>query len=202
MLAAGLCGVVLLGVGIFLVGKFTSRGEQSSIPGYMLIKDDSGKLSVEVPSEWSDIDPTSWDFREGKIGLSLIASTDLDALTWYSSSTGVEKASGMFFGVSSALLRAYPENTVDQILDLKEHNYSNICEYDNRYDYDDSVYEGKYDIWTNCGGTDTRLFVLVALPETQTPQHVLVIQVATRSEADREAQKQILNTYKVSADNV
>jgi serine protease Do len=202
MLAAGLCGALLLGVGIFLVAHFTSGGGESSTPGYMLIKDDSGKLSVEVPYEWSDLDPTSWDFREGKIGLSLIASTDLDAWTWYSSSTGVEKASGMFFGVSSALLRAYPEDTVNQVLGIPEHDYSDICEYDNRYDYDDSVYEGKYDIWTNCGGTDTRLFVLAALPETQTPQHVLVIQVATRSEADREAQKQILNTYKVSADNV
>jgi serine/threonine protein kinase len=202
MLAAGLCGVVLLGVGIFLVGKFTSRGEQSSKPGYMLIKDDSGKLSVEVPYEWSDLDPTSWDFREGKIGLSLIASTDLDAWTWYSSSTGVEKASGMFFGVSSALLRAYPEDTVNQVLGIPEHDYSDICEYDNRYDYDDSVYEGKYDIWTNCGDTGTRLFVLAALPENQAPQHVLVIQIAARSEADLEAQKQILSTFKVSADNV
>lgn len=37
--------------------------EGASTPGYALAKDNTGKLSVEVPEEWSAIDGTAWDFR-------------------------------------------------------------------------------------------------------------------------------------------
>jgi serine protease Do len=174
-------------------------GEEASAPGYTLVKDNSGKLSVEVPSEWSDIDGTAWDFREGKIGINVIASTDLGAWYWYRSPTGSYDASGVFFGASRSLLKDYPEDTDDQILDLEEYDYSGTCEYKDRYEYEDGVYEGKYDVWTNCGGTGTRLFVLAAVPE-ENPAHVMVIQVATRSEADLEAQKHILDTFEVTGE--
>jgi serine/threonine protein kinase/class 3 adenylate cyclase len=222
-LAVGLL-VVLAGVGIFLVGQFFSGGkeessavsagggpplEESSTPGYVVAKDNSGKLSVEVPSEWSNVDGTTWDFGGGKIGLGLVASSDLDA--WYryyryrisdgaeGSSSGFQEASGVFFGVSKSLASSYPEDTEDQVLDLKEYNYSDICDYDSRHDYDDGTYSGKYDTWTNCGGSDNnKIFILAATPKDRA--YVMMIRVQTRSEADLEAQRHVLDTFKVAED--
>lgn len=53
----------------------------------------------------------------------------------------------MLFGVSSSLVDKYPENTEDQILNLKEYDYTGTCEYDDCHDYDDGTYKGKYDVW-------------------------------------------------------
>jgi class 3 adenylate cyclase/tRNA A-37 threonylcarbamoyl transferase component Bud32 len=223
--ATGLLAAVLLGIGIFLVGQFFSgREEESSVavsagggppleesstPGYVVAKDNSGKLSVEVPSEWSNVDGTTWDFRGGKIGLGMVASSDLDA--WYryyryrisdgaeGSSSGFQEASGVFFGVSKSLASSYPEDTEDQVLDLKEYNYSDICDYDSRDDYDDGTYSGKYDTWTNCGGSDNnKIFILAATPKDRA--YVMMIRVQTRSEADLEAQRHVLDTFKVAED--
>jgi hypothetical protein len=123
MLTAGLLGLILLGVEIFLARQFFSGVEENSAtvdgkssleesftPGYVVAKDNSGKLSVERPSEWSDVDGTTCDFRGRKIRLGMIASTDLDA--WYryyryhfsngakGSPNGFQDVSGVFFGAS------------------------------------------------------------------------------------------------------
>ncbi len=216
ILAAGLLGLVLLGVGIFLAGQLfsgveeensaaadgDSQLEESSTPGYALAKDNTGKLSVEVPEEWSAVDGTAWDFRGGKIGLSIVATTDLD--TWYrhnyyhDSSEGIDETPGVLFGASKSLVDKYPEDTEEQILSLQEYDYSGTCEYDDSYEYDDGTYRGKYNRWTNCGDTGAEALVLAALPEDRS--YVVVIQVMAGSEADQEAQKHVLDTFKVSGD--
>ena len=218
--AAGVLVVAVLGLGAFLMWQGLSGSEeesaanapdgggppleQSSTPGYALAKDDSGKLSMEVPSGWSEVDGTAWDFRGGKIGLSLIATNDLDA--WYYHNyyrntsegidTPIDEAPGVLFAVSRSLPDQYPENTEDQVLDLREFSYTGACEYDDRYQYDDGTYKGRYDLWISCGETNANIFVLAALPEDQS--HVAVIQVTAGSEEDLEAQKHILDTFKVA----
>jgi serine/threonine protein kinase/class 3 adenylate cyclase len=222
MAAAGILVVAALGLGIVLMWQGLSGGEdenaanvpdsggspleQSSTPGYALAKDNSGKLSVEVPSDWSDVDGTPWDFRGGKIGLSLIATNDLD--TWYYHNyyrntsegidTPIDEAPGVLFAVSESLPDKYPDTTEDQVLNLREFSYTGACEYDDRYEYDDGTYKGKYDHWINCGEANANIFVLAALPEDQS--HVAVIQVTAGSEEDLEAQKHILDTFKVADD--
>jgi serine protease Do len=216
-LAAGLLGVVLLGADIFLAAWLFSEEnspgtamagegpplEGASTPGYALAKDNTGKLSVEVPEEWSAIDGTAWDFRGGKIGLGIIATNDLNS--WYQhnyyheDSEGIGEAPGVLFGVSSSLVDKYPENTEDQILNLKEYDYTGTCEYDDCHDYDDGTYKGKYDVWTKCGETDANVFVLAALPKDR--GHVAVIQITAGNKADLEARKHVLDTFKV-ADNL
>lgn len=104
----------------------------------------------------------------------------------------------MLFAVSESLRDKYPENTEEQVLDLREFSYTGACEYDDRYEYDDGTYKGKYDHWISCGETDANIFVLAALPQDQS--HVAVIQVAAGSEEDLEAQKHILDTFKVAED--
>jgi serine protease Do len=139
----------------------------------------------------------------------LIATTDLDL--WYhqnyyhddaeedlgDSSKVDDLVPGVLLGVSTALLDQYPNDTEDQVLDLEEANYSDTCEYDSRNDYDDGTYKGRYDVWKNCApDQNRRVFVLAALPGDQS--YLTVVQVVAASEADLEAQKHVLDTFKVS----
>src|SRR5215210_1460360 len=212
----GLLGMVLLGIGIFFAGWFSSEREEessaavsagggssreeSSTPGYVVARDDSGRLSVEVPDEWGDVDGTTWDFRGGKIGQSIIATTDLD--TWYhhnyyhDSSEGIDETPGVLFGVSRSLINQYPEDTENQILSLPEYDYTGTCEYEGRDDYDDGIYTGRSDHWTNCGETNAEVYVHALLPDDRS--QVAVIQVTAGSKADLEAQKHVLDTFKIT----
>jgi serine protease Do len=139
----------------------------------------------------------------------LIATTDLDL--WYhqnyyhddaeedlgDSSKVDDLVPGVLLGVSTALLDQYPNDTEDQVLDLEEANYSDTCEYDSRNDYDDGTYKGRYDVWKNCAPDQNgRVFVLAALPGDQS--YLTVVQVVAASEVDLEAQKHVLDTFKVS----
>jgi serine/threonine protein kinase/class 3 adenylate cyclase len=203
MLAGGLLGVVaLLAAAILLVGQFVSGGEgnSSAAPGYTLVKDDSGNLSVEVPSEWDAVDGTTWDFKGGKVGLSVIATTNLDA--WYrhnyfhKGSTEIDESPGVLFGLSRSLVDEYPKNTEDNVLDLKSFNYTDICRSGGTHAYDDGVYTGKYELWKNCGKTGADAFVLAALPSDRA--YVVVIQLTTKRGTSLKTQKHILDTFKVS----
>ena len=84
--------------------------------------------------------------------------------------------------------------TVDELLDAFD--FSGDCIPNERTEYSDAVYAGKYDVWTNCGGTDTLLVVLVAEPADQSYLALITVQVVT--DADLDALDTIFNTFILS----
>ena len=59
-------------------------------------------------------------------------------------------AEGVFFGASGTFAQIIGHI---ELLDYYTMAYRNDCTYNGRFDYDDGVYRGKYDEYTNCGGT-------------------------------------------------
>jgi len=55
------------------------------------------------------------------------------------------------------------------------------------------IYKGAYDLWVNCGGTDTALVILEAYPYDSLFAVLVQIQIVT--EADLEALDVILATF-------
>lgn len=162
-------------------------GGGGAYSGYTAITDDSGALEVEVPSEWSEVNGTSWEFEGETVGPGLSAATDLEA---YKDTWGEP---GAFFGASSTLIQSY---SVDQMLD--SFDYSQDCELDGRFDYEDAVYTGRYDFWMNCGQENTAFVVLAAVPEDRA--YMAVVNILIASEADLEASERILGTFTVNGE--
>ncbi|MBE2220819.1 MAG: trypsin-like peptidase domain-containing protein [Anaerolineae bacterium] len=150
---------------------------------YMTISDDSGALVLDVPTSWGDVDGTAWDFEGENIGLSVVAAPSLN--DFYNS----WNTPGVFFGATDQF-----DLTVGELLDAFE--FSSDCTYGERTAYEDSAYTGEYDVWLNCGGTDTLLVVLAATPPDGSYHTLVMIQVV--SDADLEALDQILATFVVS----
>ncbi len=75
--------------------------------------------------------------------------------------------------------------------------FADECTYDDRYDYEDPVYTGAYDLWLNCGGTDTAFVELEAYPPNE--EFVVFVQIQIVTEADFEALDTILATFDVSS---
>lgn len=162
---------------------------------YVTITDNSGLLSVEVPSTWTDVDGGPWgEDPNDPLGVAVRAAPNLDS---YFNSWGTP---GVFFGASFSLVEGLSEaerrNLPDDVLDLDAFDYSGSCTLDSRREYSDPLYAGKYNLWTNCGDAEAVFIELAVLPEDLSFFILVDVQVIT--EADLEALDRILNSFIVS----
>ena len=152
--------------------------------GYVLITDDSGALQVEVPQEWDEVDGSPWVLDGQQIGVSVAASSDLGSFV------DTYTTPGVFFGASRVLLQQYDVNTL-----LDDADFSDECTYDGRYEYDDGVYVGYYDLYIDCGTAQTSIVSTAAVPESG----AFIVWVLTQivSAGDVEAFGRIVDTFDV-----
>lgn len=151
---------------------------------YMEVRDDAGVLVMQVPTTWAEIDGGDWVIDGETIGNQIVAATSLFGFfdTW--------ETSGAFFGASEVLL---DETEPGDLLDVSD--FSDNCTYDDRHDYEDAVYTGAYDVWVQCGSTDTAFVVLEAYPPEK--EFVALVQIQVVTDADLEALDVILATFDV-----
>lgn len=166
-----------------------SGDSTSSYSGYTTVADDYGAIQMEIPNAWSDVDGSAWVDGGDVIGSSIWASEDLSAFanSW--------DQPGVIFDVSNDLAKL---GGYVQLLDIERQSYLGTCELDNRYDYSDSTYRGKYDLFKNCGGPGgPRYLVLSAVPVSNAQAFLILVEVQIQSDRDLEALDHILNTFDV-----
>ncbi len=169
-------------------GNTGSSGNSGSAAGYadyVNINDDSGQMTLAVPTAWSQVDGAAWTNSDGEvIGIRVAASSDLNGFLGTWSVPGVIFKAGSDLGVTS-----------QQLLDSSD--LSESCEYGSREDYADEVYTGQYDIWNNCGGEGTTFVVLSAAPADNA--YLVVLEIQIISDADVEAFDNVLASFIVNA---
>lgn len=150
---------------------------------YQTVQDDSGLLTMEVPTAWRDVDGSPWTLEGEVIGLSITAAPSIANFndSW--------TTPGVFFGATDQF-----DLTVDELIDFFD--YSDSCAYDGRYAYEDAVYSGVYDLWVDCGGGDTMLVVLGTEPADRSYLTLVLVQVV--SNADLSALDAIMNSFIVN----
>jgi len=151
---------------------------------YVEVTDDSGLLSMSVPAEWSEVSGVPWNYDDETVGYSIVASPDIQG--WYDT----WDVPGVFFGASETL-RARLDPT--GLLDEGPYDFSADCTYDGRYDYEDPLYVGQYDLWIDCGGTGAILIVLAAEPFDQSS--IILLQAIAIYDEDLDAVDTVLNTF-------
>lgn len=153
---------------------------------YTLITDDTETLTVRVPAEWTDISSEDWVLDEEVIGVALKAATDLEA---YDNSW---TAPGLFFGVSED----FAGTDSKEILDAMD--YSENCDSSDRFEYDDSVFVGHYDLWEGCGGSDETLWVVLAAQPKERADYLVLLNVLLPQKADTTALDEIFKSFNVA----
>ena len=187
----------VLGLGV--AGGFEGGSEPEPIPsdptvtpysGYQEVTDADGILSVVVPVEWTDFFSGPWtdnifgvDGGTEGIGIVIGVAPDLEA--W----TDTWTVPGLFFAASPLL-----GGTVEDLLDSYAY-LADECVYDARYEYDDGVYIGALDWWSDCGGVGAAYAVIVARPPGG--EFTVVIEITLISEADLEAADAIASSFYV-----
>jgi hypothetical protein len=117
---------------------------------FVPLTDASGRLTVEVPSDWTDQSLA----LEGADFANIQASTDLEAFR-----TAFDVP-----GMSFSLLPTPPEGGFDAVLDFLagSANLPNACVSAGKDDYTDGVFTGRFEVWQECGGVGTQLVLIVA----------------------------------------
>ncbi len=166
----------------------STNGTYSS---YEWVSDDFGTITVEVPSDWAEVDGSPWVDDGEVIGAGISAAASLDDFFAYWDEPGI------FFGASDDLAQL---GGYVQLLDILRPDFMGDCELDGRYDYDDVLYRGKYDLFANCGGSGGSLFmVLTAVPKDDPTAFLILLEVQIVGDGDLEAVDRILDSFDVVA---
>lgn len=155
---------------------------------YTIVSDRSGILSVEVPTEWTDVNDGDWTWQEETAGIRLVATTDADKFfdSW--------QIPGVIFNVSTSLAA---DNTPEDLLDAMQ--YTESCTYESREAIPEGFYTGFYDIWSGCDNSDSRAIVVSVVPETK--DFIVLFEIYLVSEADVDALDHILDSFVVNLES-
>jgi len=170
-------------------GEFEGYGTGDVYDSFVLVIDDYKAIQVEIPEVWTEVDGSPWMDGEDVIGASIWAAPDLQAFadTW--------DVPGMMFDVSDDLARL---GGYVQLLDYYRADYMEACKLDQRYDYEDSAFRGKYDLYNNCGGPGgPTQILLTAVPKDSSNAYLIRVGVTIVSDADWEAVDHIMATFDV-----
>lgn len=155
---------------------------------YVGIYDDNQAVFVEVPASWVEVDGSTWiDDEDGTVlGSQLLAAASIEGFNNTYGTPGIQILASDGFAGSS----------MDELVDLFD--FSEDCTYDARYDYEDPVYTGRYDLYVTCGDEESVVIVVAAQPADASYAVILLAQALT--DADLEAVDHVLNTFNVVGD--
>jgi PASTA domain/Short C-terminal domain len=165
-------------------------------PGYALVKDDTGTLSVEVPTEWSDhITSEDGTFGGEKasmgegVGPAITASTDVN--TW----ENIGGVPGTYIVASRELAQSYTE---DQLVE-SGFNELSACEPISRQDFNRSPYSGQVQTWS-CSQSGATFTTLAAAVEGR--ECVVMLHIAAYNEVDNENAQHVLDTFEADCQRI
>ena len=167
----------------------TVEADASVYAEYVVISDDTGAISVEVPVEWSDVDGQPFEDEQGRSIVDVRAASDLSLFhdSW--------STPGMIFSASSGWATT---TTEEELLDEIQSTFSDVCEYIGRDVYEDPLYVGSFDTFVNCGDEAATYVVVAARPVEGS--FLLRVQVQANADRDFDALDRILASFLVTGD--
>jgi hypothetical protein len=144
-----------------------------------------GPLTLTLPAEWADTDSRPWTNARGEtLGPRLIASTDAARFA-------------SRFDIPGVLFEATADAPVSASARLNELDLSALCTRGASAEYDDGLYYGTSQTWTNCSGTNATTVVVAAVPDDQA--FVTIVIVTMVAERDQDARRTIWESFVVQA---
>jgi serine protease Do len=151
---------------------------------FVSVSDDSAALTVEVPVEWSDVDGAPLTLDDGTELANISAAPDLGAFaeSW--------SAPGLSFTATDQAMT--PDEMLDQLLS----DAGSACEDAGRDEYDDGLYSGKVQYYSNCDGIGAATIGIAASPAEGGFTAFVIVQLA--SEDDIAVLDHIVQTFTVA----
>ena len=147
-------------------------------------------VSFEVPEAWSDTLDQAWTLSDAEIGRGVVASTDVGAFKdgWRTPGVFVAAADPAPAGLDA-----------DAVLDAERSRFERSCEYAGRNAFERGLIAGKWDLWTGCGGTESR-FLTVAGQPVEGGDALVYLQFQAVSDDDLAVLDRVLATLDLSGE--
>jgi serine protease Do len=120
---------------------------------YTEVSNDSGSITVELPTRWSELDGAPFEDSYGAKFDALAAAADLDAFSSGWSEAGVDLR---------ASATAHSSYTVDNLLNNASLEAEKVCVLQQTDDYAENGLTGKYAFYTECGDEGSEYAVIAA----------------------------------------
>lgn len=175
-------------------GSESVSGSSDAYNDWVLWTDATESIQIEVPAEWVDVDGSIWETTWGSFNItapSLTASADLNSY-WSS-----YDESGVFFAASSDMGRT---GGYMQLMEGVRDWYKSDCRLDSADDYEDELYEGRYELWGDCGPNRNYVMVLTARPIVNKTDFLILLELKITKDADLDALDHILRSFVVLGD--
>lgn len=182
-----------------LTKQFTGSNfdAQPAYSTYMRLTDDTGSLSIEVPTAWTDVGTGVWTVGGKALGVYIAAAPDLGSFN------ASRAEPGIFFGASTQIASIQganrtqtPNSFIGQMLTNEAMVRPGVCQNGGRFAYQDNFYLGNYDLTLNCSTGNRGEIDLVTLPPSQ--QYFTLLRIHLNSHADLDAATHILDTFQVT----
>jgi serine protease Do len=162
----------------------TAAAADTGYSDYRTVTDASGVLRVSVPLEWGEHTGHLWSEGDSILGVTIVAAPGIDQFynSW--------NTPGLFLGVSRSRAASMDIET-----QLDQTDFSSNCTLQERGDYQAGRYSAMYDVWADCGGTPTDLYVVSFMPADGSFLGLAQVQVV--SAADLEALDRIIGSLDI-----
>ncbi len=153
---------------------------------FVQVEDDSGTVAVEVPAAWSEVDGAPRELDDGTTFPSVVAAPDLQAFYDVWTEPGVE------------VMAVGPDVSSDVtfLLDELGAGAAAECTDAGREPYEDQLYVGEIQFYSNCGGGDPAVVLIAAQPPDAQFTAIVILQLATQ--ADAAVLDRVVQTFIVS----
>lgn len=166
----------------FTIGGFVEEDlpptQASGSYDYVTVQDNTGRMTVDLPRQWSQVDPLPVD-EDGRSMPGISASADLDAFN-----------SG--FDEPGVALVAFEGGSIEDA--LREFDAADPgCNLAGEDEYDDGLYQGVVRYWDGCGSGSSIVVLLAAEPADGSMLIVVLGQAQT--DQDLQALDRVLATF-------
>lgn len=164
-----------------------STTQATSVGGFTTVTDNSGTVSVDVPTAWSQLDGTEFVDDKNNRFYGLEVSSDI---AQYKNGWGAVGASVL--ASEEAVTNSSPEELLNWAAQgLPEAG----CTSRGRMDYQDALHTGLFEAWENCGPDKAKYIVVAA--KADSGRYLALVAVQANSEADVAAADRVVNSFSV-----
>jgi hypothetical protein len=177
------------------VGPETTLNESSVAAAvqadkFVRVTNETETMTIDVPSDWTDIDTGPWIYHGENVGFFIAAAPDLKNFDTDLS------ADGIFFGVSTILLQRHQEQGILTLEDALVQTKNKECRKQLEVVYTDQFYQGKYLPYHNCR-KQAGHFYFAHVTTPPTGQYAIVLRVNFSNGHRPKVLERIFSSYQV-----
>ena len=179
-----------------LGGQVTDATDVTPVIDYQTITDDTGVLTVDVPTEWTETDTEPLTLDKATEAGYAFALGDQTEAPWIEASTSIADLDSGYETPGLIFTALPPQSSLDDTLTAFAPP-SGACTTGPIEDYGDGVYTGRFQTFTDCGGTSSMVVTVAAVPDDNSFTAVVAMQIV--SDTDLDVLDQVIASFSVTS---